>query len=171
MKFQITLTEKESLALANLMAKFDFKGRLNKVILTKKYREGNSAGHFEYSGLCQDKGKTTIDFEAHEKLTLAACNVYDKYSYTINSIFCTVKGLTLNIKSLIKNFNLDYKKELNNAFAEIETEAKMKAEAEKAEKKIREEIRKKAEREFAKRKFRGNGIGLQKENEDDDELY
>lgn len=171
MKFQITFSEKESIALANLAHKFDFEGRLNKVILTKKYREGNSAGHFEYSGLCQDKGKTTIDFEAHEKLTLAACNVYDKYSYTINSIFCTVKGLALNIKSLIKNFNLDYKKELNNAFAEIETEAKMKAEAKKAEKKIREEIREKAEAEYIKNKFR-KIREIEKETEaDDDELY
>ena len=55
MKFQITLTEKESLALANLMAKFDFEGRLKMQDLTKKYREGNSAGHLEYSGLCKNK--------------------------------------------------------------------------------------------------------------------
>lgn len=170
MKFQITLTEKESLALANLMAKFDFEGRLKMQDLTKKYREGNSAGHLEYSGLCKNNGKTTIDFESHEKLMLAAVSVYEKYSYTINSIFCTVKGLALNIKSLIKNFNLDYKKELNNAFAEIETEAKMKAEAKKAEKKIREEIREKAEAEYIKNKFR-KIREIEKEDNDDDELY
>lgn len=161
MKFQITLTEKESLALANLMTKFDFEGRLKMQDLTKKYREGNYAGHLEYSGLCKNNGKTTIDFESHEKLMLAAASVYEKYSYTINSIFCTVKGLALNIKSLIKNFNLDYKKELNQAFAEIETEAK----AEKA----RKEAKAKAEADFKKKFDRIRRI--EKEDNDDDELY
>lgn len=162
MKFQITLTEKESLALANLMAKFDFEGRLKMQDLTKKYREGNSAGHLEYSGLCKNNGKTTIDFESHEKLMLAAVSVYEKYSYTINSIFCTVKGLALNIKSLIKNFNLDYKKELNSAFAEIEAEAK----AEKA----RKEAKAKAEADFKKKFDRIRRIEKE-DNDDDDELY
>ena len=162
MKFQITLTEKESLALANLMAKFDFEGRLKMQDLTKKYREGNSAGHLEYSGLCKNNGKTTIDFESHEKLMLAAVSLYEKYSYTINSIFCTVKGLALNIKSLIKNFNLDYKKELNSAFAEIENEAK----AEKA----RKEAKAKAEADF-KRKFDRIRQIEKEDNDDDDELY
>lgn len=162
MKFQITLTEKESLALANLMAKFDFEGRLKMQDLTKKYREGNSAGHLEYSGLCKNNGKTTIDFESHEKLMLAAVSVYEKYSYTINSIFCTVKGLALNIKSLIKNFNLDYKKELNSAFAEIENEAK----AEKA----RKEAKAKAEADFKKKFDRIRRIEKE-DNDDDDELY
>ena len=162
MKFQITLTEKESLALANLMAKFDFEGRLKMQDLTKKYREGNSAGHLEYSGLCKNNGKTTIDFESHEKLMLAAVSVYEKYSYTINSIFCTVKGLALNIKSLIKNFNLDYKKELNSAFAEIENEAK----AEKA----RNEAKAKAEADFKKKFDRIRRIEKE-DNDDDDELY
>jgi len=163
MKFQITLTEKESLALANLMAKFDFEGgRLKMQDLTKKYREGNSAGHLEYSGLCKNNGKTTIDFESHEKLMLAAVSVYEKYSYTINSIFCTVKGLALNVKSLIKNFNLDYKKELNSAFKEIEDEAKAE--------KIRKEAKAKAEADF-KRKF-DRIRRIEKETEDDDdELY
>lgn len=161
MKFQITLTEKESLALANLMAKFDFEGRLKMQDLTKKYREGNSAGHLEYSGLCKNNGKTTIDFESHEKLMLAAVSVYEKYSYTINSIFCTVKGLALNVKSLIKNFNLDYKKELNSAFKEIEDEAKAE--------KIRKEAKAKAEADFKKKFDRIRRI--EKETEDDDELY
>ena len=161
MKFQITFSEKESMAMAHLMHKFDFEGKLRKVDLTKKYREGNSAGHFEYSGLCKDNGKTIIDFEAHEKLTLAACNVYDKYSYTINSIACTIKGLALNIKSLIKNFNLDYKTSLNEAFKEIENEAK----AEKA----RKEAKAKAEADF-KRKF-DRIKQIEKEDNDDDELY
>ena len=162
MKFQIKLTEKESLALANLMHKFDFEGRLKMQDLTKKYREGNSAGHLEYSGLCKDNGQTTINFESHEKLMLAAVSVYEKYSYTINSIFCTVKGLALNIKSLIKNFNLDYKKELNSAFAEIETEAK----AEKA----RKEAKAKAEADFKKKFDRIRRIEKE-DNDDDDELY
>lgn len=162
MKFQITLTEKESLALANLMAKFDFEGLLKMQDLTKKYREGNSAGHLEYSGLCKNNGKTTIDFESHEKLMLAAVSVYEKYSYTINSIFCTVKGLALNIKSLIKNFNLDYKKELNEAFKEIDNEAK----AEKA----RKEAKAKAEADF-KRKFDRIRRIEKEDNDDDDELY
>lgn len=162
MKFQITLTEKESLALANLMAKFDFEGRLKMQDLTKKYREGNSAGHLEYSGLCKNNGKTTIDFESHEKLILAAVSVYEKYSYTINSIFCTVKGLALNVKSLIKNFNLDYKKELNSAFKEIEDEAKAE--------KIRKEAKAKAEADF-KRKFDRIRRIEKEDNDDDDELY
>lgn len=162
MKFQITLTEKESLALANLMAKFDFEGRLKMQDLTKKYREGNSAGHLEYSGLCKNNGKTTIDFESHEKLMLAAVSVYEKYSYTINSIFCTVKGLALNVKSLIKNFNLDYKKELNSVFKEIEDEAKAE--------KIRKEAKAKAEADF-KRKFDRIRRIEKEDNDDDDELY
>lgn len=162
MKFQITFSEKESMAMAHLMHKFDFEGKLRKVDLTKKYREGNSAGHLEYSGLCKDNGKTTIDFEAHEKLTLAACNVYDKYSYTINSIACTIKGLALNIKSLIKNFNLDYKKELNSAFKEIEDEAKAE--------KIRKEAKAKAEADFKKKFDRIKRIEKE-DNGDDDELY
>ena len=161
MKFQITFTEKESMVLASLMHKFDFEGNMRKVDLAKKYREGNSAGHFEYSGLCKDGGKTTIDFESHEKLTLAAASVYEKYSYTINGIVCTLKGLALNVKSLIKNFNLDYKTELNNAFKEIEDEAKAE--------KIRKEAKAKAEEEF-KNKF-DRIRSIEKEDNDDDELY
>lgn len=160
MKINIQFSEKESMAMAHLMHKFDFEGKLRKVDLTKKYREGNSAGHFEYSGLCKDNGKTVIDFESHEKLTLAAANVYEKYSFTINSIFCTIKGLALNIKSLIKNFNLDYKTSLNEAFKEIEDEAK----AEKA----RKEAKAKADAEF-KRKF--DRIRKIEKEDDDDELY
>ena len=142
MKFQITFTEKD---------------------LTKKDREGNSAGHFEYSGLCKDGGKTTIDFESHEKLTLAAASVYEKYSYAINGIVCTLKGLVLNVKSLIKNFNLDYKTELNNAFKEIEDEAKVE--------KIRKEAKAKAEEEFKKKFDRINNICKKEKEDDDDELY
>lgn len=162
MKFQITLTEKESLAMATLMAKFDFEKKLKMQDLTKKYREGNSAGHFEYSGLCKDGGKTTIDFESHEKLMLAAIKVYEKYSYTVNSIFCTIKGLGLSIKSLIKNFNIDYKTSLNEAFKEIEDEAK----AEKA----RKEAKAKAEADFKKKFDRIRRIEKE-DNDDDDELY
>lgn len=91
-----------------------------------------------------------------------AVSVYEKYSYTINSIFCTVKGLALNVKSLIKNFNLDYKKELNSAFKEIEDEAKAE--------KIRKEAKAKAEADF-KRKFDRIRRIEKEDNDDDDELY
>ena len=162
MKIQLVFTEKESLAMANLMAKFDFEKKLKMQDLTKKYREGNSAGHFEYSGLCKDGGKTTIDFESHEKLMLAAVGVYEKYSYTVNSIFCTIKGLVLNVKSLIKNFNIDYKTSLNDAFKEIEDEAKAE--------KIRKEAKAKAEADFKKKFARIRHIEKE-DNDDDDELY
>ena len=111
--------------------------------------------------MCKNGGKTTIDFESHEKLTLAAASVYEKYSYTINGIVCTIKGLALNIKSLIKNFNIDYKTSLNDAFKEIETEAK----AEKA----RKEAKAKAEADF-KRTF-DRLKHIEKTEDDDDELY
>ena len=163
MKLNIQFSEKESLAMANLMAKFDFEGRLKMQDLTRKYHEGNSAGYLKYSGLCKDGGKTTINFESHEKLMLAAITVYEKYSYTVNSIFCTIKGLVLNVKSLIKNFNIDYKKELNSAFAEIETEAK----AEKA----RKEAKAKAEADFKKTFDRIREIEKEEKADDDDELY
>ena len=164
MKIQLVFTEKESLAMANLMAKFDFEKKLKMQDLTKKYREGNSAGHFEYSGLCKDGGKTTIDFESHEKLMLAAVGVYEKYSYTVNSIFCTIKGLVLNAKSLVKNFNIDYKTSLNTAFKEIEDEAKVE--------KIRKEAKAKAEEEFKKKFDRINHICKNEaKTDDDDELY
>ena len=163
MKFQITFSEKESMAMANLMAKFDFEKKLKMQDLTKKYREGNSAGHFEYSGLCKDGGKTTIDFESHEKLMLAAVGVYEKYSYTVNSIFCAIKGLVLNVKSLIKNFNIDYKTSLNTAFKEIEDEAKVE--------KIRKEAKAKAEADFKKTFDRIREIEKEEKADDDDELY
>lgn len=163
MKIQLVFTEKESLAMANLMAKFDFEKKLKMQDLTKKYREGNSAGHFEYSGLCKDGGKTTIDFESHEKLMLAAITVYEKYSYTVNSIFCTIKGLVLNVKSLIKNFNIDYKTSLNTAFKEIEDEAKVE--------KIRKEAKAKAEADFKKTFDRIREIEKEEKADDDDELY
>lgn len=163
MKIQLVFTEKESLAMANLMAKFDFEKKLKMQDLTKKYREGNSAGHFEYSGLCKDGGKTTIDFESHEKLMLAAVVVYEKYSYTVNSIFCTIKGLVLNVKSLVKNFNIDYKTSLNDAFKEIEDEAKAE--------KIRKEAKAKAEADFKKTFDRIREIEKEEKADDDDELY
>ena len=46
----------------------------------------------------------------------------------------------------------------------------MKAEAKKAEEKIRKEIREKAEEDLFKRKF-DRIRHIEKENEDDDELY
>ena len=161
MKINIQFSEKESLALANIIHKFDFEGNMRKVDLTKKYREGNSAGHLEYSGLCKDCGKTMIDFESHEKLTLAAASVYEKYACTTVSILCTLKGLVLNVKSLVKNFNIDYKSSLNDAFKEIETEAKAE--------KDRKEAKAKADADFKKKFARIRHI--EKETEDDDELY
>lgn len=164
MKINLVFTEKESIAMGNLMAKFDFEKKLKMETLTRKYKEGNSAGKFEYSGLCKDNGQTTINFESHEKLMLAAISVYEKYSYTVNSIFCTIKGLVLNVKSLVKNFNIDYKTSLNDAFKEIETEAK----AEKA----RKEAKAKAEADFKKKFARIRQIEKEaKEDDDDDELY
>lgn len=112
-----------------------------------------------------------IKFETHEKLMVAAANVYLKYSNTVNGILCGIKSVVMSCKSLFKNFESDYKKELNNAFDEIKTEAKMKAEAKKAEEKIRKEIREKAEEDLFKRKF-DRIRKIEKETEaDDDELY
>ena len=167
MKINVTFTEKEVSLLAKVMKKYDFMDRINPSKLTNKYHEGNSAGHFTYSGI-SNKG-ANIEFESHEKLMVAACNVYLKYADTVNGILAGVKSVVMSCKALFRNFETDYKKELNSAFDEIEVEAKMKAEAKKEEAKVREEIREKAEKEYAKRKFRG-GIGLQK-TEDDDELY
>lgn len=166
MKINIQFTNKEVSLLAKVMKKYDFMDRINPEKLTNKYHEGNSAGHFTYSGI-SDKG-ANIEFESHEKLMTAACNVYLKYADTVNGILAGIKSVVMSCKALFKNFESDYKAELNKAFDEIKVEAKMKAEAEKAEKKIREEIREKAEAEYVKNKF----SKIRKiENEDDDELY
>ena len=169
MKINIQFSEKEVSLLTKVMKKYDFMGRINPEKLTNKYHEGNSAGHFTYSGI-SNKG-ANIEFESHEKLMVAACNVYLKYADTVNGILAGVKSVVMSCKALFHNFESDYKQELNKAFDEIEIETKMKKEAEKAEERVRKEIREKAEKEYAKRKFRG-GIGLQKvEDDDDDELY
>lgn len=166
MKINIQFTNKEVSLLSKVMNKYDFMDRINPEKLTNKYHEGNSAGHFTYSGI-SDKG-ANIEFESHEKLMTAACNVYLKYADTVNGILAGIKSVVMSCKALFKNFESDYKAELNKAFDEIKVEAKMKAEAEKAEKKIREEIREKTEAEYVKNKFRK----IRKiENEDDDELY
>lgn len=89
--------------------------------------------------------------------------VYEKYSYTVNSIFCTIKGLVLNVKSLIKNFNIDYKTSLNTAFKEIEDEVKVE--------KIRKEAKAKAEADFKKTFDRIREIEKEEKADDDDELY
>ena len=168
MKLNITLSKKESELLAKVMKAYDFESKISCEKLSNKYREGNEAGSFEYSGL-KDTG-VEIKFETHEKLLKAACEVYLKYANQVNSIICGIKSLVMGCKSLFKNFESDYKSELNKAFEEIRVEAKMKAEAKKAEDKIREEIREKAEREYVKRKM-AKRIGLEKEDNDDDELY
>ena len=167
MKINLQLSKKESELLCKVMKAYDFTDKVSCEKLSNKYREGNEAGSFEYSGL-KDNG-IEIKFETHEKLLAAACNVYLKYSSAVNGILCGVKSVVMSCKSLFKNFESDYKAELNKAFDEIKIKAKMKAEAEKAEKKIREEIREKAEREYIKRKM-AKRIGLEK-TEDDDELY
>lgn len=167
MKINLVFTEKEATLLARVMKKYDFMDRINHEKLGRKYAEGNSAGRFEYSGITEEGA--TIKFETHEKLMSAACNVYLKYADQVNGILCAVKSVVMSCKSLFKNFESDYKSELNKAFEEIRVETKMKDEAKKAEAKIREEIREKAEREYVKRKM-AKRIGLEK-TEDDDELY
>lgn len=169
MKLQIKFTNKEAEVLSMVARKYDFIGKFNHEKLSKKYHEGNEAGSFTYSGM-KSEG-TTIDFETHEKLLLAAGRVYLKYADTVNGILCGIKSVVMSCKSLFKNFESDYKKELNNAFDEIKTEEKMKAEAKKAEEKIRKEIREKAEEDLFKRKF-DRIRKIEKETEDDDdELY
>lgn len=168
MKLQIKFTNKEAEVLSMVARKYDFMGKFNHEKLSKKYHEGNEAGSFTYSGM-KSEG-TTIEFESHEKLLLAAGRVYLKYADTVNGILCGIKSVVMSCKSLFKNFEADYKKELNSAFDEIKTEAKMKAEAKKAEEKIRKEIREKAEEDLFKRKF-DRIRHIEKENEDDDELY
>lgn len=168
MKINLQLSKKESELLCKVMKAYDFTDKVSCEKLSNKYREGNEAGCFEYSGL-KDNG-IEIKFETHEKLLAAACNVYLKYSSAVNGILCGVKSVVMSCKSLFKNFESDYKAELNRAFDEIKVEAKMKKEAEKAEKKIREEIREKAEEDLLKRKL--NRIrNTVKVEDDDDELY
>lgn len=167
MKINLQLSKKESELLSRVMKAYDFEDKVSCEKLSNKYREGNEAGSFEYSGLT-DHG-VQIKFETHEKLLAAACNVYLKYSGAVNGILCGIKSVVVSCKSLFKNFEADYKAELNKAFDEIKVEAKMKAEAEKAEKKIREEIREKAESEYIKNKFRK--IRKIEKEDDDDELY
>lgn len=168
MKLQIKFTNKEAEVLSMVARKYDFMGKFNHEKLSKKYHEGNEAGSFTYSGM-KSEG-TTIDFETHEKLLLAAGRVYLKYADTVNGILCGIKSVVMSCKSLFKNFEADYKKELNSAFDEIKTEVKMKAEAKKAEEKIRKEIREKAEEDLFKRKF-DRIRKIEKEDNDDDELY
>ena len=123
MKINIQFTNKEATLLARVMKKYDFMDRINHEKLGRKYAEGNSAGRFEYSGIKEEGAN--IKFETHEKLMSAACNVYLKYADQVNAILCAVKSVVMSCKSLFKNFESDYKKELNQAFEEIEIEAKM----------------------------------------------
>ncbi len=175
MKIQLVLTNKEVSLLAKVMKKYDFMDRINPKKLTNKYHEGNSAGHFTYSGI-SDKG-ATIDFESHEKLMVAACNVYLKYADTVNGILAGVKSVVMSCKALFHNFESDYKKELDTAFEEIRVEAKMQEEAKKAEERVHKEIREQAEKEIRekaeadfKRTF-DRIKHIEKTEDDDDELY
>ena len=140
------------------MKKYDFMDRINPEKLTNKYHEGNSAGHFTYSGI-SDKG-ANIEFESHEKLMVAACNVYLKYADTVNGILAGVKSVVMSCKALFHNFESDYKSELNRAFEEIKVESDIKKEAKKAE----EEIKRKFDRI-------NNVCKNEAKDDDDDELY
>ena len=130
MKLNITFTKKEAEVLSMVAKKYDFMNRINHEKLERKYHEGNEAGSFTYSGMNSEGAK--INFETHEKLLLAAGRVYLKYADTVNGILAGVKSVVMSCKALFKNFESDYKKELNSAFDEIKTEAKMKAEAKKS---------------------------------------
>jgi hypothetical protein len=159
MKLSIALSKKEAELLNKVMKAYDFEDKVSCEKLSRKYREGNEAGSFEYSGLT-DHG-VEIKFETHEKLLKAACEVYLKYATQVNSIICGIKSLVMGCKSLFKNFESDYKAELNNAFKEIEDEAKVE--------KIRKEAKAKAEEEI-KRTF-DRIKQVEDEKDDDDELY
>lgn len=159
MKLIIALSKKEAELLNKVMKAYDFEDKVSCEKLSRKYREGNEAGSFEYSGLT-DHG-VEIKFETHEKLLKAACEVYLKYATQVNSIICGIKSLVMGCKSLFKNFESDYKAELNNAFKEIEDEAKAE--------KIRKEAKAKAEEEI-KRTF-DRIKQVEDEKDDDDELY
>lgn len=175
MKLSINLSKKEAELLNKVMKAYDFEDKISCEKLSNKYREGNEAGSFEYSGLT-DNG-VEIKFETHEKLLAAACNVYLKYSNTVNGILSGIKSVVLSCKALFRNFEEDYKAELNKAFDEIKLETKMKEEAKKAEEKIRKEIREKAEKEIrekAEADFKRTFDRIKQvedEKDDDDELY
>ena len=155
MKLNITFSKKESELLAMVAKKYDFMNYINTEKLANKYHEGNEAGRFTDYGM-KSEG-TTINFETHEKLMVAACNVYLKYADTVNGILCGIKSVVMSCKSLFHNFESDYKAELNKAFEEIRVESDIKKEAKKAE----EEIKRKFDRIKQ----------VEKETEDDDELY
>lgn len=161
MKINVTFTEKEVSLLAKVMKKYDFMDRINPEKLTNKYHEGNSAGHFTYSGI-SNKG-ANIEFESHEKLMVAACNVYLKYADTVNGILAGVKSVVMSCKALFHNFESDYKQELNKAFDEIEADAK----AEKAAKKAAAQADYEARAQHVKDMFKK----LDEVEDDDDELY
>lgn len=146
MKLNIQLSRKEAELVSRVMKAYDFENKVSCEKLSNKYREGNEAGSFEYSGL-KENG-LEIKFETHEKLLKAACEVYLKYANQVNSIICGIKSLVMGCKSLFKNFESDYKSELNKAF---------------------EEIREKAESEYIKNKFRK--IRKIEKEDDNDELY
>lgn len=161
MKINVTFTEKEVSLLAKVMKKYDFMDRINPEKLTNKYHEGNSAGHFTYSGI-SNKG-ANIEFESHEKLMVAACNVYLKYADTVNGILAGVKSVVMSCKALFHNFESDYKQELNKAFDEIEADAK----AEKAAKKAAAKADYEARAQHVKDMFKK----LDEVEDDDGELY
>lgn len=140
MKLSIQLSKKESELLTKVMKAYDFESKVSCEKLSNKYKEGNEAGSFEYSGLT-DNG-VEIKFETHEKLMAAACNVYLKYSNTVNGILCGIKSVVMSCKALFKNFESDYKAELNKAFEEIRKEAESEKENEEIVKEIKDLFKK-----------------------------
>lgn len=170
MKLSIQLSKKESELLTKVMKAYDFEDKVSCEKLSRKYREDNEAGSFEYSGLKNDG--VEIKFETHEKLLAAACNVYLKYSNQVNGILCGIKSVVMSCKSLFNNFESDYKQELNKAFEEIRIESEMKKEAKKAEEKISKEINEKAKADLFKRTFdRIRELEKEEKADDDGELY
>lgn len=136
MKLSIQLSKKESELLTKVMKAYDFESKVSCEKLSNKYREGNEAGSFEYSGLT-DNG-VEIKFETHEKLMAAACNVYLKYSNTVNGILCGIKSVVMSCKALFKNFESDYKAELNKAFEDIRKESESEKDKKENEEVIKE---------------------------------
>ena len=136
MKLSIQLSKKESELLTKVMKAYDFESKVSCEKLSNKYKEGNEAGSFEYSGLT-DNG-VEIKFETHEKLMAAACNVYLKYSNTVNGILCGIKSVVMSCKALFKNFESDYKAELNKAFEEIRKESESEKDKKENEEVIKE---------------------------------
>lgn len=122
MKLKFEFTKNEAVLLTEVSKKYDFTNSVDMEMLSKEYTRDDIARKIKYSGISENGA--TLEFEVHEKLINAAARVYIKYSDTVNGILCTMKSLIVSCKGLFKNFESDYKKELNSAFEEIRKEAK-----------------------------------------------